>query len=85
MLSVVALLLTVVGLGSSLPQLNIPANDNIFRSFPVTSSGGVQGEVTSISIAEVRTTSKPPLSIRIRWRMGLCLWIRMLTLNPGWQ
>ena len=55
MLSVVALLLTVVGLSSSLPQLNIPANDNIFRSFPVTSSGGVQGEVTSISIAEVRT------------------------------
>ena len=49
-----ALLLTVIGTGSSLPQLNIPANDNIFRSFPVTSGGGVQGEVTSISIAEVR-------------------------------
>ena len=61
MLSVVALLLTVVGLSSSLPQLNIPANDNILRSFPVTSPGGVQGEVTSISIAEVRTTSRPPL------------------------
>ena len=54
MLSVVALLLTVVGLGSSLPQLNIPANDNIFRNFPVTSTGGgVQGEVSSITIAEV--------------------------------
>ena len=53
MLSVVALLLTVVGLGSSLPQLNIPANDN-FRNFPVTSTGGgVQGEVSSITIAEV--------------------------------
>ena len=49
-----ALLLTVIVTGSSLPQLNIPANDNIFRSFPVTSGGGVQGEVTSISVAEVR-------------------------------
>ena len=49
-----ALLLTVIGTGSSLPQLNIPANDNIFRSFPVTSGGGVGGEVTSISVAEVR-------------------------------
>lgn len=47
-----ALLLTVIGTGSSLPQLNIPANDNIFRSFPVTSGGGVRGEVTSISVAE---------------------------------
>ena len=71
MLSVVALLLTAVGLGSSLPQLNIPANDNIFRSFPVTSSGGVQGEVTSISIAEVMTTSRPPLSIFIRLEDGV--------------
>ena len=53
MLSAV-LLLTVVGLGSSLPQLNIPANDNIFRSFPVASGGGVQGEVTSIAVVEVR-------------------------------
>lgn len=58
------MLLTVVGLSSSMPQLNIPANDNIFRSFPVTSSGGVQGEVTSISIAEDAGSSRQTQSGR---------------------
>ena len=93
MLSVVALLLTVVGLGSPLPQLNIPANDNIFRSFPVTSSGGVQGEVTSISIAEVRAKfhefpfPSSHLHLKQPWRMEivLCLTKIMLILNIGWQ
>ena len=47
------MLLAVVGLASTMPQLNIPANnDNIFRNFPVT-GGGVQGEVSSLSIVEV--------------------------------
>jgi len=59
-----ALLLTVIGTGSSLPQLNIPANDNIFRSFPVTSGGGVQGEVTSISVAEDNSSSRQTQSGR---------------------
>ena len=51
--SVVVMLLAVVGLASTMPQLNIPANNNnIFRNFPVT-GGGVQGEVSSLSIVEV--------------------------------
>ena len=64
-----ALLLTVISTGSSLPQLNIPANDNIFRSFPVTSGGGVQGEVTSISVAEVRAQLPLILFILLNFRI----------------
>ena len=53
-------LLVTASLATALPQLQIPANNNnnnnnIFRSFPSSSGQGIQGEVSRVTIVEVRS------------------------------